>query len=171
MADTEDTPQFLALDNRLPILAEEIRVAHRDVLAAVGTSVTAARVAGRALIEAKQKLAHGRWLPWLRDLGLGTRTAQNYMQLARLDEANAQRVSHLGVKGALRERPPPPVENPELRRLLAECDAIEMRTGQRFHEIRERVGVANWKGWARALPAECRVEIERCIREYEAAQK
>ncbi len=45
-----------------------------------------ARKAGELLLEAKKALGHGQWLPWLRRLGLGVRTCQVYMQVARTDE-------------------------------------------------------------------------------------
>jgi DUF3102 family protein len=93
---------FVTLDNRLPVLADEIRAEHQKVLAAGAAGTTAARAAGAALIEAKEKLPHGQWLPWLRETGLKPRTAQGYMQLAKLEEGNAQRIAHLGIGRALR---------------------------------------------------------------------
>lgn len=38
---------------------------------------------GRDLIEAKGKLRHGEWLPWLTELGFSSSAASNYMRLAR----------------------------------------------------------------------------------------
>ena len=38
---------------------------------------------GRDLIEAKGKLGHGEWLPWLSELGFSSSAASNYMRLAR----------------------------------------------------------------------------------------
>jgi hypothetical protein len=49
--------------NRLPILAEEIRKAHADVQEAAKTAAERAIEAGHALIEAKELLKHGEWLP------------------------------------------------------------------------------------------------------------
>jgi len=90
------------LDNRLPVLAGEVQAAHRQVTEAAGAAVIAARTAGAALIEAKGRLPHGAWLPWLREIGVKPRTAQAYMQLAALDGPNAQRVAHLTLRRALR---------------------------------------------------------------------
>jgi len=89
--------------NRLPVLAEEIRIEHQKVLAAAGAGIAAARAAGAHLIEAKAAIPHGAWLSWLAGLGFGVRTAQNYMKLARLPEATAQRIAHLGLARGLRE--------------------------------------------------------------------
>ena len=38
---------------------------------------------GRDLTDAKQQLGHGEWLPWLRKMEFGERTAENWMRLAR----------------------------------------------------------------------------------------
>ena len=46
--------------------------------------------AGEALIQAKQLVEHGQWLPWLRDnCKMSERTAQNYMRVARNQDALA----------------------------------------------------------------------------------
>lgn len=47
---------------------------------------------GERLIEQKNKLAHGEWIPWVEEnLKFGRREASNYMRAAR----NGKRVSHL----------------------------------------------------------------------------
>lgn len=38
---------------------------------------------GRDLIEAKGKLGHGEWMPWLTEMGFSSSAASNYMRLAR----------------------------------------------------------------------------------------
>lgn len=87
--------------NRLPILAAEIRKAHADVQEAAKTAAERAIEAGHALIEAKELLKHGEWLPWLREhCELPERTAQAYMRLARSGIKSAT-VADLGLKAAL----------------------------------------------------------------------
>src|SRR5262249_17681705 len=63
-----------------------------------------ARVAGQLLIEAKKQVPRGHWLPWLRAECeiTSVRTAQAYMQLARLSDADADRVAPLALRDAMR---------------------------------------------------------------------
>ena len=70
--------------NRLPVLAGEINRAHKAAREAAQTSLERAIEAGERLIEAKALVAHGQWLPWLKELcDLSERSAQAYMRLAR----------------------------------------------------------------------------------------
>lgn len=56
---------------------------------------------GRRLIEAKEQLEHGDWLPWLHDKAeFSERTAQNLMRIAR-EYTNPQLVADLGVQKSL----------------------------------------------------------------------
>jgi hypothetical protein len=71
-------------DNSLPDLAARIRAEHEAVSEALAESVRHAIAAGELLIEAKAALAHGQWLPWLREqCSLSERSAQLYMRVAR----------------------------------------------------------------------------------------
>jgi hypothetical protein len=90
----------IALSNRLTVLAAEIKALHTASEAALQTSIEKATKAGELLIEAKDEVPHGQWLPWLQQVGVPTRTAQRYMQLARV---KYDTVSHLGIKAALAE--------------------------------------------------------------------
>ncbi len=88
------------MSNRLPILAVEIRRAHANVQEAAKTAAEYAIAAGHALIEAKELVGHGEWLPWLKDnCALAERTAQLYMKLARSGHS-ASTVAALGLKAA-----------------------------------------------------------------------
>lgn len=70
-------------DNRLSVLAEEIRAAHAGVQTAAQQAAEYAIAAGKALIEAKALVKHGEWLPWLKaNCGFAERTAQLYMRIA-----------------------------------------------------------------------------------------
>jgi hypothetical protein len=66
-------------------LAARIKAEHEAISESVRDSVARAIVAGELLIEAKAQLDHGQWLPWLRThCGMTARTAQTYMELARI---------------------------------------------------------------------------------------
>lgn len=56
---------------------------------------------GRLLIEAKSHTdkGYGKWLPWLKKVGIHPRTAQVYMKVAQ-EFPNANSISHLGVAKA-----------------------------------------------------------------------
>jgi hypothetical protein len=90
-----------ASSNRLPILQDEIRIAHRDARDAAKTAVDRARDAGAKLLEAKDLLGHGEWLPWLKETGVSPRTAQKYMRLARIPDAKYAATAHLTIDAAL----------------------------------------------------------------------
>ncbi len=87
-------------NNRLPVLAADIRAAHAGVIDAAKTAAGRAIEAGRDLIEAKSLLKHGQWLPWLKEhVGFSDRTAQLYMRIAQLGLESAT-VADLGLQAA-----------------------------------------------------------------------
>lgn len=61
--------------------------------------------AGKLLIEARQKVGHGKWYKWLRANDIGIRTAQVYMQVAKiiteLGEAKSAESADLTIQSAL----------------------------------------------------------------------
>jgi hypothetical protein len=93
-------------NNRLVALAADIRDAHAGADASALAHATRALDAGRALIEAKSLVRHGRWLPWLKThCHLAERTAQLYMKLAERDLPPAI-IAHLGMTKAAQGPPP-----------------------------------------------------------------
>jgi hypothetical protein len=84
---------------RLDELGEQIRTHHSHATRAAGEAVESARLAGECLIEAKSRVEHGRWLPWVKEhCQMSPRTAQAYMRIAgSLSEgwANTQRAAYL----------------------------------------------------------------------------
>jgi Protein of unknown function (DUF3102) len=99
-ADHHSDPHHAVGDNRLAVLAADIRAAHAGVLDAAKTVAERAIDAGRALIEAKALAGHGNWLPWLQQhCGMSERTAQLYMQIAGLG-LPAETIADLGLKAA-----------------------------------------------------------------------
>jgi hypothetical protein len=66
-------------------LAARVKTAHNAVRKAANDIVAQAITAGLALIEARDKLNHGDWLPYLKkNCGLKQRTAYDYMLIAAL---------------------------------------------------------------------------------------
>jgi protein gp37 len=73
-------------------LAGQINREHERVEAALRAGLKHARAAGALLLLAKEQLAHGAWLPWLRaNMRFSERAAQSYMRIAdRWDELTAK---------------------------------------------------------------------------------
>jgi hypothetical protein len=97
----------IAASNSLADLAARIRAEHEAASHALKESVRHAIAAGELLIEAKGRLDHGRWLPWLKDhCAISERTAQLYMRVARnraeieAEIANPQRIADLTLSEA-----------------------------------------------------------------------
>jgi hypothetical protein len=81
---SNDNDAIVAGSNSLPELAARIRAEHEATGAALKSSIDHSIAAGALLIEAKAKVPHGQWLPWLRDnCAISERTAQLYMRLAK----------------------------------------------------------------------------------------
>src|SRR5258708_17824711 len=109
------------LSNSLESLATRIRKEQRAIEAALTSIAAHVMAAGDLLIEAKKKLPHGEWLPWLTlHCEVSERTAQVYMQLARKRteiEANPQRaadLTDLTVRKMLTMGAPPPAKVVEM---------------------------------------------------------
>jgi hypothetical protein len=92
------------MSTELAILADEINHHHHECEVSFTTGANHAIEAGRLLLDAKKRCAHGDWGPWLGANFAGSkRTAQIYIQLAKdpaILGANAQRVSHLSLRSA-----------------------------------------------------------------------
>jgi hypothetical protein len=74
----------LAISNSLTDLAARIRAEHEATGTALKSSVEHAMMAGDLLIEAKSRLKHGQWMPWLtKHCAMSDRTAQLYVKIAK----------------------------------------------------------------------------------------
>jgi protein gp37 len=100
--------RYDAAHHALADLAARINAEHVAVANSLTTSIKHAIAAGDLLIEAKRKVPHGEWLPWLEYCGVSDRVAQRYMRLARnrkaieaAIKANPTLVSDLDMTGAL----------------------------------------------------------------------
>lgn len=90
---------------------------------------------GRCLIEAKESLPHGEWLPWLNErVDLSERAAQKFMKLAR-EWSNPIALSDLGASKALTLLALPAEEREQF---MADHNVIDMTTRQLAQAIKER---------------------------------
>lgn len=90
---------------------------------------------GRCLIEAKELLEHGEWLPWLNErVEFSERTARNFMRLAR-EWTNRQTLADLGASKALTLLALPPEEREQF---MEENNVIGMSARQLEQAIKER---------------------------------
>ncbi|AIA31465.1 DUF3102 domain-containing protein [Leptospirillum ferriphilum] len=83
-------------------LAEGIRHHHEQAVFHAKTALSHAFEAGRLLMEAKEQIPHGEWIPFLKKTGIGERQSQRYMRLYRHKDAlsKATRVSDLSLREA-----------------------------------------------------------------------
>ena len=90
---------------------------------------------GRCLIEAKEMLPHGEWLPWLNEqVELSERTAQKFMKLAR-EWSNPNTLADLGASKALMLLALPEGERDAF---LEDHNVIDMSARQLEQAIKER---------------------------------
>lgn len=79
----------------------DIEIITTEILDLKKTAGEAILAIGHRLIEAKELLSHGEWLPWLNEkVEFSERTAQNFMRLAK-EFSNPQLVADLGARKAL----------------------------------------------------------------------
>src|SRR4051794_12628062 len=97
---------IIPVGGTLSDLADKINDEHRAAEAALRTGLMHARNAGMLLRDAKAKVSHGAWIPWLKkNCEFSERTAQLYMRVASRWaelEAKAQRVSDLSFRDGIR---------------------------------------------------------------------
>lgn len=118
-----------------PAPARSIEDVTREILDAKGQVVEGYLTIGTRLIEAKEMLDHGEWLPWLAErVDISERNAQNYMRVAR-EYANPQALAGLGFTKALALLALPSGEREEFIEGHAVAD---MSTRELEQAIRER---------------------------------
>lgn len=90
----------------LDTLAAEANAFHDIACRKAGEALEAARLSGERLIEAKRRVGHGGWLPWVAaNFRASARTATGYMRLAEgwtAIQSKSEAASDLTIAGALR---------------------------------------------------------------------
>lgn len=105
---------------------------------------------GQDCIDAKEQLGHGQFLPWLKELGLSSSTASNYMRVAR-EIAPGSRLAGLGYSKALALLSAPAEDREALAEETEGQSAAEIR---KLIEERNRAAEAANAETARANRAE-----------------
>lgn len=134
-----------SLARPLSALAEEIVLEHTAAMAAASKALAHARRAGELLLEAKARVPHGSWGPWIEEhFPASARTARLYMSIAeRWEElpASGENGNALPIRAAARLLSRPretEVENGD--RLVAEDDPIPSEASLQGSEV--------WRNWA-----------------------
>ena len=126
---------------------------------------------GLRLIEAKEMLSHGAWLPWLEaQAQFSEKTAQNYMRVAR-EFPNPQLVADLGVRKALALLELPPSERESF---AEENNVIDMTSRELEKAIKERDTARQEAEAARAdaqTAEESRAKMEADMKALEAIHR
>ena len=118
-----------------PAESRSIETITGEILDAKRAGGEAILTIGRCLIEAKDMLSHGEWLPWLTEkVEFSPRTAQNFMRLAR-EWSNTQTLADLGASKALALLALPPEERDTF---LEEHNVVDMSARQLEQAIKER---------------------------------
>ena len=130
-----DLGRIIAQTRAPPADGRTIETITKDILEAQRRGGEAVLTIGRCLIEAKDMLPHGEWLPWLAEkVGYSEKTAQNFMRLAR-EFSIPQAIADLGATKALKLLALPPDER---ERFVADHNVIDMTTRQLEQAIRDR---------------------------------
>lgn len=131
---------------------------------------------GQDCLDAKELLGHGKFLPWLKQLGLSSSTAANYMKVAR-EVTPGSRLESLSYSKVLALLAAPADEREQLAEETEDKSAAEVR---RLIEERNRAAAAANAETTRANAAEAdakkfyseiaRLNTERAEMEYKLEQ-
>lgn len=130
-----DLGRLIAQTMAPPAEGRTIETITGEILEAKRAGGEAILTIGKCLIEAKDMLSHGEWLPWLSDrVDLSERTAQKFMRLAR-EWSNPSALADLGATKALMLLALPEEEREQM---LSDHNVIDMTTRQLEQAIKER---------------------------------
>lgn len=123
------------LEQNAPVECRDIDTITREILNLKRVAGGAILDIGHRLIQAKELLPHGEWLPWLNEkVEFSERAAQNFMRLSR-EWTNPQTLADLGTSKALALLALPEDEREEF---VAEGKATELSARELEKAIRER---------------------------------
>ena len=118
-----------------PAEGRDIETITGEILEAKRAGGEAILTIGRCLIEAKEKLHHGEWLPWLNErVEFSERQARRFMQLYR-ECSNRPALADLGATKALALLALPAEEREQF---VAEHNVVDMTSRQLQQAIKER---------------------------------
>ena len=130
-----DLGRIIAQTMAKPVEGRTIETITDEILDAQRRGGEAILTIGRCLIEAKEMLPHGEWLPWLNEkVAYSERTAQNFMAVARR-YSNPQTLADLGMAKALALLALPDSERDEF---VQDHNVIDMSARQLKQAIKER---------------------------------
>lgn len=130
-----DLGRIIAQTMAQPVEGRTIEAITGEILDAKRAGGEAILTIGRCLMEAKEMLPHGEWLPWLTEkVEFSPRTAQNFMRLAR-EWTNTQTLADLGASKALTLLALPPEEREQF---VSENNVIDMSARQLEQAIKDR---------------------------------
>lgn len=130
-----DLGRIIAQTMAKPVEGRTIETITDEILDAQRRGGEAILTIGRCLIEAKEMLPHGEWLPWLAEkVGYSQKTAQNFMRLAR-EFSNPQALADLGATKALKLLALP---TDEREQFVEAHNVIDMSTRQLEQALKER---------------------------------
>ena len=130
-----DLGRLIAQTMAAPTQGRTIEIITDEILDAKRAGGEAILTIGRCLIEAKDMLPHGEWLPWLNErVEFSERTARNFMRLAR-EWTNRQTLADLGAAKALTLLALPADEREQF---VEDHNVIDMSARQLKEAIRER---------------------------------
>ena len=130
-----DLGRIIAQTMAQPVEGRTIEAITGEILDAQRQGGEAILTIGRCLIEAKDMLPHGEWLPWLSEkVGYSEKTAQNFMRLAR-EFSNPQALADLGATKALKLLALPQEER---EKFVEAHNVIDMSARQLEQAIKDR---------------------------------
>jgi hypothetical protein len=128
--------------NYLIDIAARVKIEHQAVAASLKQSVQHAIAAGELLLEAKDQIPHGQWLPWLEQhCGVTPRAAQMYMRVAKYRaaiELKYEDISHLTIADALAALAKPRLPKVRNRDGLTLAEALSL-TKLKSHPLKDRI--------------------------------